>query len=747
MNLTRRKLLGSVAGVLGGLMSVKAGAFAGAAEDKAVIDSLHNLVEVWVYGTAGPPPANTMKIGTNLTAGIGPGTTENPFINILKTGAGWTPVTGSAPNAWVNDAADTFTLYTSWLDSDGYVTTFSGASFTGVATTVLNNWPSPFYKSGTYIFLYDGVGSFDFLRDATYVSGAGTGRIVLSVAPTAQGIAFVHYATGAGANKATNFRLVYSGDEAALASGEIFTPEFISKVGYNKAFRFMKWQGIDSQNYQVNWADRTPQSYVFWVGSRLNAVNNACDPNAAIDGVPVEVMCALCNKLNADAWFCMPPLTTDDYKAQFATLVHSTLNSPLKAYVEYANELWNQQLGVQSLGAITGSVAGSTLTITAMPSNGFGGPYLRGGVAGIQINDNQVNIPGNEIQIVAQLTGTPGGLGTYSLSKSISTVSSQAINIVLQGVTQVSNLCLNAFPYLQSLGPFSNSQLNNLYSCYGHTRSWALWKSAWGVDAARMVRIFGGFSFNDAAYNQAQLTQSVANIGAETASFTGTLSGTSLTASSVTGTIVIGHLVTGTGVSAATYIQSGSGTSWVVNKSQTVGPISMSSEAWVDTVASNMTPGVDALAVDAYFGNVTVPNTATLNQLFTEILSGGEGWVGSYPGGVLKQRFDQTAINFATAQNPSYGNGILIVNYEGGWGFSAGSDIALNTLFENAQSDARMQTVYTNLLTGMQTQGSTLFVNFTDISPHVPAPFGFDWGALTTVLQASSFRQTALSSF
>jgi hypothetical protein len=52
------------------------------------------------------------------------------------------------------------------------------------------------------------------------------------------------------------------------------------------------------------------------------------------------------------------------------------------------------------------------------------------------------------------------------------------------------------------------------------------------------------------------------------------ISGTALTiAGTVTGTIAIGHAVTGTGVTASTLITAGSGTSWTVNNSQTVGPI------------------------------------------------------------------------------------------------------------------------------------------------------------------------------
>lgn len=59
------------------------------------------------------------------------------------------------------------------------------------------------------------------------------------------------------------------------------------------------------------------------------------------------------------------------------------------------------------------------------------------------------------------------------------------------------------------------------------------------------------------------------------ATFTGTLAGMALTVSGVTGTVAIGQTVVGPGVLPGTVIQSGSGTSWVVNLSQTLGPETM----------------------------------------------------------------------------------------------------------------------------------------------------------------------------
>ena len=87
-----------------------------------------------------------------------------------------------------------------------------------------------------------------------------------------------------------------------------------------------------------------------------------------------------------------------------------------------------------------------------------------------------------------------------------------------------------------------------------------------------------------------------ASFTSATSSFTGSISGTTLTVSSVTGTVQVGQTIKGTGVTAGTFIVSGSGTSWVVNNSQTV-----SSEAMTGSPSS-----VPALLTTNASPNVTV---------------------------------------------------------------------------------------------------------------------------------------------
>ncbi|MGX6999924.1 hypothetical protein [Caballeronia sp. KNU42] len=82
--------------------------------------------------------------------------------------------------------------------------------------------------------------------------------------------------------------------------------------------------------------------------------------------------------------------------------------------------------------------------------------------------------------------------------------------------------------------------------------------------------------------------------------FTGSISGTTLTSSAVTGTIAIGQTVFGAGVTAGTTITAGSGTSWTVNHSQSV-----TSESMGAASASQFAPGFStSIALAGTYGAI-----------------------------------------------------------------------------------------------------------------------------------------------
>jgi hypothetical protein len=109
-----------------------------------------------------------------------------------------------------------------------------------------------------------------------------------------------------------------------------------------------------------------------------------------------------------------------------------------------------------------------------------------------------------------------------------------------------------------------------------------------GSDGAARARI-GSTLYASRYYGPVALLGAWAQIVAITlgsqaspaATFTGSITGTALAVSGVTGAIAIGQFVFGTGVASGTYIVSGSGASWVVSVTQTVG-----SEAMVGVAAT-----------------------------------------------------------------------------------------------------------------------------------------------------------------
>jgi len=151
-------------------------------------------------------------------------------------------------------------------------------------------------------------------------------------------------------------------------------------------------------------------------------------------------------------------------------------------------------------------------------------------------------------------------------------------------------------------------------------------------------------------FNGASLTATIPAIS--TASFTGSISTTTLTVSGVTGTIHIGQLVQGTNVTPGTVITAGSGTSWTVSHSQTVSGEAMTSAILgagqsftimnynstalqlASTPAINGFPGGATGTVPQYGGIGCISNGATLdclgfgvqpNQAFT---NAAQTWTG-----------------------------------------------------------------------------------------------------------------------
>ncbi len=364
-------------------------------------------------------------LGTNL-AGITYYSPEQPFLNILKNGIGWN---GNAGGTNYNENQFVFKL-----DSNGYPTSMvangtgpaGSQTFTNIATLVYNSTgirngdgteSAPFYPAGWYLFQFQGSGTFYFTGDAS--GSCSSSPCAFQVTnPTAYGIQLVMTATGAGSNYAHNMSIVYcntytsnvcgTGYDALLASGEIFNPTFIARINQFGTLRFMNWANA---NYspQQNWTNRPTLTQAFWgVYATLN------QPDPMPDGVPAEAMVALCNEIGANGWFNMPILATDDYVAQFATLVHANLKAGLKAYVEYGDEIWNCLNGACTGGLLNELIA---LGEAAFPNydSAWGAGFYYGILRAVQNGATWKNVWGADsarvIRVVGGQTGYNGPYG------------------------------------------------------------------------------------------------------------------------------------------------------------------------------------------------------------------------------------------------------------------------------------------------------------------------------------------------
>jgi hypothetical protein len=119
--------------------------------------------------------------------------------------------------------------------------------------------------------------------------------------------------------------------------------QFLTDVAaFNGPIRFMDWCGGASSPLML-WANRRQKTESQYVNKTYSIDSSiaAYVSSGSISDVAFEWMVDLCNRTNRDMWINVPTFCSDDFVTQLATLIHTTLNSNLKCYVEYSNETWN----------------------------------------------------------------------------------------------------------------------------------------------------------------------------------------------------------------------------------------------------------------------------------------------------------------------------------------------------------------------------------------------------------------------
>ena len=134
----------------------------------------------------------------------------------------------------------------------------------------------------------------------------------------------------------------------------IFHPTYLDAINKSQysVYRFMD-MGHTNASPCIDWVDHRPKDHCFQDGV-INRRNSPGWDNTWGDaemgtGASYETMIALCNQTNKDMWVCVPHAATNDYVTKMAQLIAGKdpdgtgavgLNSNLKVYLEYSNEIW-----------------------------------------------------------------------------------------------------------------------------------------------------------------------------------------------------------------------------------------------------------------------------------------------------------------------------------------------------------------------------------------------------------------------
>lgn len=278
--------------------------------------SVSNLVLTY------PPDSNVMAgtsrnppFSLNLNW-LGPyDMSHSPFINQMKSAMPWGEWNG--PDAFI--AAGN-------INRNGDVISIPASG--NMQTFALCNLPANSGASGHYRFTWSGTGTFAILGAVTNVTQVSANRIEFDYVANGSNSVTIR-PTGVTAGPLTNTKLVHQSDWAADDAGQVFRSAWLNVVRNSRVLRFKDWQRTDNFVGSQDWADRTQVSAMTYMGA---------------NGIPVEVMCDLCNLVGADPWFCMPHNATEAFTTSFATLARSRLGANRHAYVELSNKIWDGNL-------------------------------------------------------------------------------------------------------------------------------------------------------------------------------------------------------------------------------------------------------------------------------------------------------------------------------------------------------------------------------------------------------------------
>jgi hypothetical protein len=319
-------------------------------------------------------------IGINGAVAL-PGEPGNMFADMMKQAGGFAVYSSTTQQPVAIDALGwpltdaTLPLWSGALEADG---TYK-LSFTGQAQVTdwagLGSFSAGGVAYGAILPL--GAG-YDPVANVT----TATWTVAASAVPTKASLGFgqtqrtAASAVGSGITNLQILRPVAPGATTSHGAGELFSAQYKSFLSYFSGIRFMDYLAING-NKQLHWADRTTPN----LATQYQAVSGYGWQGK---GGSLEYLVALANETGKDIWINIPVGVDDDYVTKLAQLlefgsdgtnpyasaqahpVYPPLNTNLKVYVEYGNELWN---GAYAQAATNTGLATAAVAAGGSPLN------------------------------------------------------------------------------------------------------------------------------------------------------------------------------------------------------------------------------------------------------------------------------------------------------------------------------------------------------------------------------------------
>lgn len=252
-----------------------------------------------------------------------------------------------------------------------------------------------------------------------------------------------------------------------------------------------------------------------------------------------------------------------------------------------------------------GAAGGTVIQFTPYPDNGTKTAVVGGGIEGVMIDGASSAAIGLDVRTMrngafkngsivrcnqinlAVGTSTNNVIGNnkssafnefdnFSCSNS-GVAGNTAITLLLWGDILYGNAAINKF---SNCGFYDNAGAAHIHleNCDSNTFTHCRWNGSAVLHAGDTGSYSTGGSSN-ARHNVFYNCQGavIAKTYASSATFTGSISGTTLTVSGVVGTIKIGQVLSGPGLAWGTTVTGGSGSTWTVNNAQTVAATAMAS--------------------------------------------------------------------------------------------------------------------------------------------------------------------------